>query len=148
MSPPGRRDCISQDVRPPARAGQFATWSATWRRYRLDPALVLAVISVESSFRPDAVSAKNAQGLMQLIPATATRFGVRDAFDPEENLRGGMAYLRWLLDHFAGNVQLAVAAYNAGENAVERHRGVPPYAETRAYVKKIQQLYPNAHHPA
>jgi len=115
--------------------------------YRLDPALVLAVIAVESSFRSDAVSAKNAQGLMQLIPATAARFGVRDVFDPEENLRGGMAYLRWLLDQFAGNVQLAVAAYNAGENAVARHRGVPPYAETRAYVKKIQRLYPSAHHP-
>lgn len=115
--------------------------------YRLDPALVLAVIAVESSFRSDAVSSKNAQGLMQLIPATAARFGVRDAFDPEENLRGGMAYLRWLLDNFAGDVKLAVAAYNAGENAVARHGGVPPYAETVTYVKKIQRLYPSARHP-
>jgi len=116
-------------------------------RYRLDPDLVIAVIAVESSFRSDAVSPQNAQGLMQLIPATAARFGVRDSFDPEDNLRGGMAYLRWLLDHFEGNVRLAAAAYNAGENAVLRYGGVPPYAETRAYVKKILSLYPNPHHP-
>jgi soluble lytic murein transglycosylase-like protein len=74
---------------------------------------------------------------MQLIPATASRFGVKDAWDPEQNLRGGMAYLRWLLDHFDGNVKLALAGYNAGEGAVERHGGIPPYNETQNYVKKI-----------
>jgi soluble lytic murein transglycosylase-like protein len=106
-------------------------------RYRLDPNLVLAVVEVESNFNPTARSHKNAQGLMQLIPATAERFGVQDVWDPVQNLRGGMAYLRWLLDHFDGDVKLALAGYNAGEKAVERHGGVPPYKETRAYVKRI-----------
>ena len=115
--------------------------------YELDPKLVLAMIAVESSFLTDAVSSKNAQGLMQLIPATAARFGVADAFDPVENIRGGMAYLRWLLHEFEGNVVYAVAAYNAGEGAVTRYGGVPPYRETRDYVKKIRALYPKTQHP-
>ena len=105
--------------------------------YQLDAELVLALIEAESNFNPRALSPKNAQGLMQLIPATAERFGVQDAWDPEQNLRGGMAYLRWLLAHFKGNVQLALAGYNAGEAAVERHGGIPPFAETRAYVTRI-----------
>ncbi|WP_245636886.1 lytic transglycosylase domain-containing protein [Azospirillum thiophilum] len=108
----------------------------------LDPDLVLAMISVESRFRPDAVSPKNAAGLMQLIPATAQRFGVVDVFDPEDNIRGGMRYLRWLLDNFQGDVTKAVAAYNAGEGAVEQHGGVPPYQETRDYVRRIRAAYP------
>jgi soluble lytic murein transglycosylase-like protein len=108
-------------------------------RYRLDPNLVLAVVEAESNFNPQAKSHKNAQGLMQLIPATAERFGVQDVWDPEQNLRGGMAYLRWLLDHFDGDVKLALAGYNAGERAVERHGGVPPYKETQSYVKRIMR---------
>ncbi len=114
--------------------------------YGVDPALALAVIAVESSFRPDAVSPKNAQGLMQLIPDTAKRFAVADPFDPEANLRGGLAYLRWLLARFDGNVPLVAAAYNAGENAVLRHRGVPPYAETIAYVARVTRLYSSPVH--
>ena len=106
-------------------------------RYSLDPRLVLAVIQAESSFNPKARSPKNAQGLMQLMPATAARFGVSDPWDPEQNVNGGMAYLRWLIDHFDGNVKFALAGYNAGERAVERHRGIPPYRETRSYVKRI-----------
>jgi soluble lytic murein transglycosylase-like protein len=105
--------------------------------YRLDPGLVLAVIAAESNFDPGAVSPKNAQGLMQLIPDTARRFGVRNPLDPAQNIRGGMAYLRWLLAYFEGDVSLALAAYNAGEGAVERYLGVPPFAETRNYVLKI-----------
>ncbi|MCG6861931.1 MAG: transglycosylase SLT domain-containing protein [Chromatiaceae bacterium] len=105
--------------------------------YGLDANLVLAVIETESGFNPKALSPKNAQGLMQLIPATAARFGVENAWDPEQNLHGGMAYLRWLLDHFDGDVKLALAGYNAGEKAVERHGGIPPYAETKAYVERI-----------
>jgi soluble lytic murein transglycosylase-like protein len=105
--------------------------------YQLDPGLVLAVIAAESNFNIGAVSPKNAQGLMQLIPDTARRFGVRDVFDPAQNMRGGMAYLRWLLAYFEGDVSLALAAYNAGEGAVERYLGVPPFAETRNYVLKI-----------
>lgn len=105
--------------------------------YDLDPELVLAVIETESNFNPRAQSPKNAQGLMQLIPETAERFGVRDVWDPEQNLRGGMAYLRWLLNYFQGDVKLALAGYNAGEGAVLRHGGVPPFEETRAYVRRI-----------
>ena len=108
-------------------------------RYQLDPNLVLAVVEAESGFNPKALSPKNAQGLMQLIPATAQRFGVADVWDPEQNLRGGMAYLRWLLDYFEGDVKLALAGYNAGEKAVDRHGGVPPYQETQAYVKRIMR---------
>lgn len=74
---------------------------------------------------------------MQLIPETAERFGVRDVWDPEQNLRGGMAYLRWLMQHFDGDLELVLAGYNAGEGAVQRHGGIPPYAETRTYVKRI-----------
>jgi hypothetical protein len=105
--------------------------------YRLNPNLVLAVIEAESNFNPHARSPKNAQGLMQLIPATAERFGVRNVWDPEENVRGGMAYLRWLMRYFDGDLELVLAAYNAGEGAVERHGGIPPYAETQSYVKRI-----------
>ncbi|WP_395704198.1 transglycosylase SLT domain-containing protein [Aquabacterium sp.] len=105
--------------------------------YQLAPQLVLAVMATESNFDPLAVSPKNAQGLMQLIPDTAARFQVRKLSDPTQNIRGGMAYLRWLLAYFEGDVALALAAYNAGEKAVDRYRGVPPYAETRMYVRRI-----------
>jgi len=105
--------------------------------YQLAPALVLAIVATESAFNPNAVSPKNAQGLMQLIPDTAKRFGVRNILDPTQNLRGGMAYLRWLLAYYEGDISLAAAAYNAGEGAVNRYRGIPPYAETRMYVRKI-----------
>jgi soluble lytic murein transglycosylase-like protein len=106
--------------------------------YQLQPALVFAIMATESNFDPNAQSPKNAQGLMQLIPETAARFGVRNIKDPTQNIRGGMAYLRWLLAYFEGDVTLAAAAYNAGERAVERYLGVPPYAETRLYVLKIR----------
>jgi soluble lytic murein transglycosylase-like protein len=105
--------------------------------YGLRPALVLAVMATESNFNAAAVSPKNAQGLMQLMPGTAARFGVRDTLDPVQNMRGGMAYLRWLLATFQGDIALVAAAYNAGERAVERYLGVPPYAETRSYVLKV-----------
>lgn len=108
--------------------------------YKLDPDLVLAVVEAESGYNPNALSPKNAQGLMQLIPATANRFGVLDVWDPVQNLRGGMAYLRWLLDHFNGDVKLALAGYNAGEASIQRFGGVPPYRETQAYVEKISRM--------
>jgi len=100
----------------------------------------MAVIQVESNFDPNALSPKNAQGLMQLIPETAERFGVNDVWDPEQNLRGGMAYLRWLLDHFQGDVRLALAGYNAGEGAVEQHQGIPPFGETQEYVRRVTTI--------
>lgn len=115
--------------------------------YGVSPRLVMAVIRAESNFEPDAVSPKNAQGLMQLIPETSLRFNVRKPFDPEQNIRGGMAYLRWLLAYFEGSVPLVAAAYNAGEGAVNKFGGIPPYAETRYYVKRIVQLFENLEHP-
>ncbi|CUH08498.1 Soluble lytic murein transglycosylase precursor [Jannaschia seosinensis] len=104
---------------------------------RVSPALVLALIAVESAGRADAVSHKGATGLMQLIPATAARFGVTDSRDPSQNIRGGVAYLDWLMGEFGDDPVLALAGYNAGEGAVRRYGGVPPYAETRAYVPKV-----------
>lgn len=115
--------------------------------YGIDPGLVMAVIQAESSFNPSALSNKNAQGLMQLIPATAKRFGVKDTFNPIQNIHGGTAYLSWLMKHFAGNVEWVLAAYNAGEGAVERYQGVPPYQETQHYVKKILRRYQKTEHP-
>lgn len=114
--------------------------------FALDPKLVLAVIAAESNFEVKARSHKEAQGLMQLIPATAERFNVKNAFDATQNLRGGMRYLRWLLSYYRGNITYALAAYNAGERRVDRHRGVPPIAETREYVKRILSLYGRLRH--
>ncbi len=105
--------------------------------YRVPAQLVLAIIEAESNFDIVALSPKSAKGLMQLIPDTAARFNVRNPYDPAQNIRGGTAYLRWLLAYFEGDVTLVAAAYNAGEGTVERYRGVPPYVETRAYVRKI-----------
>ncbi|MEM1429827.1 MAG: lytic transglycosylase domain-containing protein [Pseudomonadota bacterium] len=103
----------------------------------VSPALALAVIAVESAGKPDAVSHAGAGGLMQLMPATAERFGVSDRMDPSANVRGGVAYLEWLLNHFEKDVLLALAGYNAGEGAVAQHDGVPPFRETRDYVPKV-----------
>lgn len=116
-------------------------------KYEVDPKLALAIISVESGFNIHAKSPKNAQGLMQLIPETARRFHVKNAFDPSDNIKGGLAYLQWLLTFFKGNVPLVAAAYNAGERAVEKYSGIPPYPETKDYVRKITQLYRNPSHP-
>ena len=109
--------------------------------FGLDPMLVLAVIAAESAFDKTAVSPKGAQGLMQLMPQTASRFGVSNAFDAEQNLRGGMTYLAWLIEQFRGDLDLALAGYNAGEGAVEQYRGIPPYQETREYVRRIRAVY-------
>lgn len=107
----------------------------------LDAALIKAVIQAESNFNPRAVSRKGAQGLMQLMPSTIWRLSVADAFDPHENIGAGVRYLRQLLDQFQGDLTLALAAYNAGENAVLRYKGVPPYRETQDYVRKVQAHY-------
>ncbi len=107
----------------------------------VSPALVLAVIAVESGGRGRAVSEKGAQGIMQLIPDTAARFGVTDAMSEAQNIKGGVAYLDWLLKEFGGDPILALAGYNAGENAVKANKGVPPYSETRDYVPKVLAAY-------
>jgi soluble lytic murein transglycosylase-like protein len=109
--------------------------------YQIPEALVRAVIRVESNFDPRAISHANAQGLMQLIPATAERMLVTDAFDARQNVLGGTRYLRVLANLFNGNLQLTIAAYNAGENAVIRYRGIPPYEETQAYVTRVLSFY-------
>lgn len=116
-------------------------------RYGIQPRLALAVIAVESNFVPSARSVKDARGLMQLIPETAARFNVRNAYDMRDNVRGGLSYLRWLLAYYRGEVMLAAAAYNAGERTVDRYRGVPPYPETRDYVKRVMQLFRKERHP-
>ena len=116
-------------------------------RYSIDANFALAIIYVESGFNEKALSQKNAQGLMQLTPDTAQRFSVKNAFDAEDNIKGGLSYLRWLLAYFRGNVSLVAAAYNAGEGAVEKYHGVPPYLETHDYVQKINRLYQKTTHP-
>lgn len=121
-------------------AGTVSDW------YKVDSKLVLSIIMAESNFKVAAKSNKNAHGLMQLIPATAERFNVKNAYNASQNIKGGVAYLRWLLSYYRGSVPLAVAAYNAGEGAVDRHKGIPPYKETRAYVKKVIGLYQLTEH--
>jgi len=111
------------------------------QQYHLQPALLLAVMKAESSFNPVAVSKAGAVGLMQLIPETALRHGVRNLYDASENIAGGAKHLRYLLDRFHGNVRLALAAYNAGEHKVDRYGKIPPYKETQNYVKKVLAYY-------
>ncbi len=110
-------------------------------RHRVDPALVRAVIETESNWNPKAWSHKGAGGLMQLIPTTAQRYGAYDVFDPQQNIDAGVKHLKWLLERYNGNLDLALAAYNAGEGAVDRVHGVPAYRETRDYVQKVQNAY-------
>ena len=121
--------------------GTLASW------YLIDPKLILSIITVESNFEIKAKSNKSAMGLMQLIPATAERFNVRNAYDATQNIKGGIAYLRWLLSYYRGDVTLALAGYNAGEKAVDRYKGVPPYPETRQYVRRVLNLYQHTTHP-
>lgn len=111
------------------------------RRHHLHPALIRAVIKAESDFIPSAVSKAGAQGLMQLMPKTAQTLLVQDPFNPEENIRGGTKYLRYLLTQYNGSLTLALAAYNAGETAVNRYQSIPPYEETQRYVKKVLRYY-------
>lgn len=111
------------------------------KEYQLSPALLLAVIKAESGFNPTVISKAGAVGLMQLIPETAIRHGVRNLYDTRDNIAGGARHLRYLLDRFHGNVRLALAAYNAGERKVDRYRQIPPFKETRSYVKKVLAFY-------
>jgi hypothetical protein len=111
------------------------------RRFGLEPSLVKAVIKAESDFDHEAVSDKGAQGLMQLMPATAADMEVKDAFDPEENIAGGARYLSQLMERFGNNTELAIAAYNAGPEAVQTHGGIPPYEETKTFVQRVLRYY-------
>ena len=109
--------------------------------YKIDPKFVLSIISVESNFEPNARSPKNAMGLMQMIPATSERFNVGDAFNVSQNIQGGLKYLQWLINRYKGDVAMVAAGYNAGEGAVDRHHGIPPYPETQNYVAQVLRLY-------
>jgi soluble lytic murein transglycosylase-like protein len=113
---------------------------AAAQQFGVEEAVIRAIMHAESAYNPNALSRVGAQGLMQLMPATARRFGVANAFDPAQNIRGGVEYLAWLLKRFNGDLTLAAAGYNAGEGAVDRHRGVPPYSETRRYVERVAVL--------
>ncbi|HEY5971177.1 MAG TPA: lytic transglycosylase domain-containing protein [Pseudoxanthomonas sp.] len=121
-------------------AAYQAEIAAASRDYGVDEAIVRAIIHAESSFNPLALSHAGAQGLMQLMPPTARRFGVTDSYNASQNIRGGVQYLAWLLKRFNGNLTLAAAGYNAGEGAVDRHGGVPPYKETQRYVERVGVL--------
>ncbi|MFI8717856.1 lytic transglycosylase domain-containing protein [Stenotrophomonas sp. NPDC077464] len=114
--------------------------AAAAREFGVEEAIVRAIIHAESAYNPTALSRAGAQGLMQLMPPTARRFGVTDSYDAAQNIRGGVQYLSWLLKRFNGNLTLAAAGYNAGEGAVDRHGGVPPYSETQYYVKRVALL--------
>jgi len=130
---------IARGITPPREISAIVVRTA--KEAGVDPDLVMAIIWTESEFNPRAVSARNAQGLMQLMPQTAARFHVANTFDPTQNIRGGTAYLRWLLDRFDGDLELALGAYNAGENAIETYHGVPRFPETTRYIANVTKLY-------
>ena len=121
-------------------AAYQAEIAAAARQHGVEESIVRAIIHAESAFNPNALSRVGAQGLMQLMPATARRFGVGNAFDASQNIAGGVQYLAWLLKRFNGNLTLAAAGYNAGEGAVDKYKGVPPYSETRRYVERVAVL--------
>ncbi|MDI3532552.1 MAG: hypothetical protein PWR28_897 [Synergistaceae bacterium] len=138
---------VEEDIAPPKEAAHrdhqesfSQTLDGLAKRYDVDPNLVRSVIVAESGGDPNAVSPKGALGLMQLMPATASHLGVDDPFDPMQNLEGGIKYLAQLIDRYDGDVEKALAAYNAGPGAVDRHGGIPPFRETQAYVKKVLSL--------
>ncbi len=133
-----------RDLKPNQRVPQYVGYDGlillTARQHGVSPALVKAVIAAESRFDTDAVSGKGAQGLMQLMPTTASKLGVADPFSADQNVRGGVRYLREMLDRY-GDMGRALAAYNAGPSAVDHYRGIPPYPETRAYVRRVMTYY-------
>jgi hypothetical protein len=139
-----KTDVLAQEM-PPTLLSLVDTISAN---HGIDPALVRAVIKTESNFNRWAVSNKGARGLMQLIPETGARYGVRDFFDPQQNVEGGVQYLKFLLEKFNGNLDLSLAAYNAGENLVERLGRIPPIAETTNYVRRVRANYVKKPTPA
>jgi|SRR5579864_1514502 len=135
---PAAFDAEARPIAAPPRIRELVARTA--RDLGVDPQLIMAVIAVESAFNPHAVSPKHAQGLMQLMPETAARFGVRDPFDESENVRGGATYLRELLQRFNGDLVLTLAAYNAGEAAIDNYGGVPPYRETQDYIERVTRV--------
>jgi soluble lytic murein transglycosylase-like protein len=147
-APTGKPPVAAGNVASPPAADLDAMIRQAASQHQIDPELIRAIIQVESNFDPYAVSPKGARGLMQLIPATAQRFGVANPFDARANLDGGIRYLKHLLGMYQGDLQLTLAAYNAGESSVARFRGVPAYRETQDYIRKIGALYPMRVMPA
>jgi hypothetical protein len=142
MKVSGQQPAIATSETPKAKTDMFNPIIEKYaRNYQLDPSLIHSIIATESDFNPKAVSPKGAQGLMQLMPSTAARLGVTNSFDPEQNIRGGVQHFRWLMDNFNNDLQLSLAAYNAGENLVQRLGRVPEIKETREYVKKVTAKY-------
>lgn len=141
LSQTRRLKTFSPPVLPKQKLAHQAIIEQISKKYNVDKDLISAVILVESAYKLDAISPKGAQGLMQLMPQTAARFKVKDAFNAEQNIEGGTKYLKFLSNLFEGDLELTLAAYNAGEGAVQKYNGVPPYQETRAYVAKVQSTY-------
>jgi soluble lytic murein transglycosylase-like protein len=141
----GFRRVLREPKRPMASAAFKPSYDALIRtasdRYSIDADLIRAVIKTESDFNAAARSRKGAMGLMQLMPDTARFHNVSDAYDPEENVEGGVRHLRMLLDRYRGDLELSLAAYNAGSGAVEKHQGIPPFSETREYVRRVLHFY-------
>ena len=135
---------VPMAAKPDPTLGLNALVNSIAAQNSLNPVLIHSVIQVESNYNPNAVSSKGAQGLMQLIPSTARRFGVSDSFNPVENIQGGARYLKYLLDLYNNDYRLALAAYNAGEGAVAKYGDVPPYAETRNYLVQIKKRLEDA----
>ncbi len=148
-APPGTLASAAQASEPKRRTNGSGMVPASYHeyintaceKYGVDPSLVHALVKVESDFNPFALSTKGAMGLMQLMPQTATDMNVKDSFSPQDNVEGGVRYLRYLLDRYEGNISLALAAYNSGETSVKRWGTVPPFKETKDYVKKILAIY-------
>ena len=140
--------CFACAAKPSVNFGTVRLNTASYRdeiaeaaqRHGVEESIIRAIMHAESAYNPRALSRVGAQGLMQLMPATARRFGVSNAFDPRQNIQGGVQYLAWLLKRFNGDLTLAAAGYNAGEGAVDKYRGVPPYSETRRYVERVRML--------
>lgn len=127
--PPGKYDSIIRSIA---------------ANYGLEPALIHSIIRTESNYDPEAVSSKGAMGLMQLMPETAERYGVRDIFNPRENIEGGVRYLKYLIDLFNRKTDYVLAAYNAGKNSIKKYGGIPPFPETRRFIEKVKATYPNS----
>jgi soluble lytic murein transglycosylase-like protein len=141
-SEPNQSYLLVKPIKPNKRGRLFyPIIHAVADKYRVDSALVKAIIMAESSYNPGAISKRGAKGLMQLMPSTAASLGVKDLFDPEENITGGVKYLKKLLKKFEGNLRLAVAAYNAGVRKVRKYKGIPPFKATRYYVEKVLGYY-------
>lgn len=136
-------DCLSWNAKQVhAKADIYETHINKYaKKHNVDTNLIKSVITAESCFKRKALSSAGAQGLMQLIPDTAERFGVTNSYDPKQNIRGGVKYLKFLLDRYKGDLKKAIAAYNAGEGAVDRYKGIPPFKETKQYVKNVLKVY-------